>query len=115
MIVTLASIQIGVCLSLSVSSIPKRENTRRLSRSATLDGGSVITDSGYSDSDRTYEFEINNVSQTVSAALWNFFKTESLINMTCPEGFFTGYIERMSIEGESVSISFMVYESIVNQ
>ena len=112
--IAISAIDQGDVIVLPVSDPPKRENTRRLSRSATMDGGSVITDSGYSDSDRTLSFSASNVSEDICDRLWSFFEDESMVYLSCRDGFFAGYLESVSIDsGGGVEVSFMVYEKIV--
>ena len=65
-----------------------REYTRRVSRTATLDGSSVITDSGYTDTDRTLEIRAE-ISENERDDLAYMFKTYSLLNVSTPDGFFS--------------------------
>jgi len=112
MLVTFSSIEQGECVVLPVSVVPVRQNTRRLSRSATLDGGAVITDSGISDADRTFDFTAKQVPESLCDALWAMFTTESLVHLACPEGVFAGYLQQVRITGADIIFSFMVQEKI---
>lgn len=112
MLITFSSIEQGQYVTLNVPAAPVRENTRRLSRSATLDGGAVITDSGYSDADRTFSFSAVSISPSAADRLWAFFESESLVGLACPEGFFVGYIESVKIDGDTADVSFLVFEKI---
>ena len=111
--ICISAIEQGDVIVLPVSDPPKRENTRRLSRSATMDGGCVITDSGYSEGDRTLSFSAANVPETVCDRLWAFFEAESQVYLSCKEGFFSGYVETVGIDSAgNVDLSFLVYEKI---
>ena len=111
--IAISAIDQGDVIVLPVSDPPKRENTRRLSRSATMDGGCVITDSGYSEGDRTLSFSAANVSESICDRLWAFFEDESMVHLSAKEGFFSGYLESVSIDSAgNVDISFLVKEKI---
>ena len=46
MMIVISAIEAGECVVLNSDSQLVKENTRRLSRSATLDGGAVMSDGG---------------------------------------------------------------------
>jgi hypothetical protein len=110
--ISFSSILAGVCLTFQIGTLPIRENKKRLSRSATLDGGCVISDNGMTDADRTFIFLISQASPTSLDDLWALFLTESLIHLSCPEGVFSGYLEKVKIEGSDADVSFLVYEKL---
>jgi hypothetical protein len=112
MMISLSTIEAGDCIVLNTNSQPVQENTRRLSRTATLDGGAVITDGGWSDADRNFEFMVKNVSEYIRDALWALFLRESQVHLACPEGVFAGYLQRIRIAGADVTVSFMVQEKL---
>lgn len=112
MMISFSSIFVGTCLVLRADAVPIRENTKRLSRVATLDGGCVISDNGLSDSDRTFLFTIIQSAPSALDALWALFTNESMLYLSCPEGVFSGYLETVKIEGADASVSFLVYEKL---
>ena len=112
MMIALSTIEIGASIVINAQGAPGRENTRRLSRSATLDGGCVITDGGLSDGDRTFRYSASQLSAATLDALWAMFGTESLVHLCCAEGVFSGYIEQLGIVGADVSLQFMIYEKL---
>jgi hypothetical protein len=112
MMVSINSIEYGVYVILQTDKPLIKENRRRLSRSATMDGGCVITDSGISNGDRTISFTAPNVERAVSDLLWSIFEDNSMVMLSTAEGVFSGYMESVSIDGTSVEISFMVYEKL---
>jgi hypothetical protein len=106
------TIEAGTHLTLQAMPNDIRQNTRRLAKTATLDGGSVIVDGGYSDSDRSLSFTAENVPQTDRETLWTLFKDESLLHLATPEGMFSGYLETVNIENATVALSFSVYQKL---
>jgi hypothetical protein len=112
MMIALSTIEAGDCIVLNTGSQTIKENTRRLSRTATLDGGAVITDGGLSEADRTFEFTVKNVPEYIRDALWALFLRESRVHLACPEGVFAGYLQRIRIAGADIAISFMVHENL---
>jgi hypothetical protein len=112
MMIALSTIEAGDCIVLNIDREPVRENTRRLSRTATLDGGAVITDSGWSDADRSFEFSVKQVPDYLRDALWAMYLGESRVHLACPEGVFAGYLQRIRIAGADVTVSFMVQEKL---
>lgn len=114
MMIVLCDIEAGESITLNAGPDGYvQENTRRLSRSATLDGGCVITDGGLADSDRTLSFSASGVTPEDAARLWAFFKAGGLVNLATIEGFFSGYVSSVTIKGDAVAFAFMVYEKIV--
>ena len=89
-----------------------RKNTRRIAKTATLDGGSVIVDSGCSDSDRSMTFEAYQVPKTTRDSLWDLFQDQSMIHLSCPEGIFSGYLETVTIENATVDLTLSVFAKL---
>ena len=106
------TIEAGTHITLTCLQNDTRQNTRRIAKTATLDGSSVIVDSGYSDSDRSLRFEAQNVTQADRDSLWAMFEDESLLHLACPEGLFSGYLEVVKIENAEVSFTFSVYSKL---
>jgi len=75
-----------VLAELAASEIKKY--ARRVSRTATLDGDSVITDSGYTDSDRVIEIRAN-VTAAQEATIQYLLETYSLLSVSTPDGCYT--------------------------
>jgi hypothetical protein len=112
MLVSFSSIGPGDFVFLDMNTSPPREGNRRLSRTATLDGGAVITDGGVTDADRSFDFTTTQVPEDMREALWAMFQREDLVHLSCPEGVFSGYLERVKITASGVNISFMVHEKV---
>ena len=109
---TLSTIEAGETIVLNIDREPTKENTRRLSRTATLDGGAVITDGGWTDADRTLEFTAMRIPEETRENLWAMFRKESRVQLCCPEGVFTGYLQQIRFKGNSAAITFMVHEKL---
>jgi hypothetical protein len=112
MMIALSTIEAGDCIVLNTNSHPVKENTRRLSRTPTLDGGAVITDGGWSEADRNLDFTVKQVPDYLRDALWAMYLGESRVHLACPEGVFAGYLQRIRIAGADVTVSFMVQEKL---
>lgn len=89
-----------------------KSNTARVSRVATLDGGVVITHSGFSDGDRTL-----SISGRTSAAdediLWTLFRYQTFLLFSTPDGLFYGSIKSLQTDNGKLSISILVKEKDV--
>lgn len=79
----------------------------RVSRSATLDGGSTIDHRGFCDGDREFKIKAQ-LSADQSEDLWSIYRNETLVNLSCKEGFFQGAISRMAIDGGRLEMTFLV-------
>ena len=112
MMIALMTITAGSHIILDCLPNDIRQNTRRIAKTATLDGGSVIVDSGYSDSDRSLTFEAYQVPKTTRDDLWDLFQDQSMIHLSCPEGIFSGYLETVTIENATVNLTFSVYAKL---
>ena len=81
----------------------------RASRSATLDGGAVIDNQGFSDGDRTF---------TVSAQLgledalkiWEWFTDADFLQVATEDGVFYGLIDQCKIDYGQANFRFLVQE-----
>ena len=81
--------------------------SRRVSRTATLDGGALIVDNGYTASDATFTISLPHISATARAALLDTIKTHSLLVLSCKAGCFLGVVEKVD-EANTIKIRFLV-------
>ena len=79
----------------------------RVSRSATLDGGSVVDHRGFCDGDREFKIKAQ-LTEDQAEDLWNIYRSETLVNISCGEGFFQGAISRMKLDGGRLEMTFLV-------
>jgi hypothetical protein len=112
MLISFSAINAGDYVFLDTNAALPQEGRRRLSRTATLDGGAVITDGGVTDADRSIDFTAIQVSEDARETLWVMFQNQDLVHLSCPEGVFSGYLQRVKITASGVSIGFMVYEKL---
>ena len=88
------------------------DKVRRVSRSATLDGGAFITDFGYTDSDRNFTFRINRPSRDAQVAIERFMRTYSEIGVATYDGFYVGTISGTSINAGIMELVILVKERL---
>jgi len=88
-----------------------KANSRRVSRSKTLDGGVVITDGGYTDGDRTLEIHAN-VTKAIWDKIWTIFKTYTLVYVATEDGFYSAAIESARYEENEAVLLILVKEKL---
>jgi len=69
---------------------------RRVSTTPTLDGGSYVSDGGYSDSDKIFNFKVKNLSKARYDNLIYIAKYHSRIYLCTEEGAFECVIKSIS-------------------
>jgi len=85
------------------------ELSRRVSRTATLDGGCAIYDTGLSHADRTFTVAAR-VDAAAEAALKRLQAYYSLIGIAMPDGYYQGVIERLQCVDGYCTIRILVKE-----
>ena len=108
-ITTLESKAIDGVLFYELPSSTFRDTPVRMTRTATLDGGAVIDHRGFSDGDRAFEIEAN-LTEAEADALWYMHRNETLLHISCPEGFFTGAISEIKADGGRLKMTFLAKE-----
>lgn|SRR5574343_198663 len=88
-----------------------RENTRRVQRRKTLDGGVVITDGGFAHGDRTLQVQIAS-TEALWAALWAFFQTALMVTVATEDGCYLAALEDMSERDGVIGIKILLQEII---
>lgn len=76
--------------------------TRRLSRSATLDGGAVFTDGGWCAADRTLALDILDLTPETAATLASIAASEE-VHVALPEGLFRGRVSSFTFGGAATA------------
>ena len=82
--------------------------SRRCSRVATLDGGAVVNDSGYSVADRTFTVKTRDDDGAITTWARRMIQTYSSVHLATDEGFFTGTPSRMWIRGMYLYIEILI-------
>lgn len=88
-----------------------QSSSRRVSRTATLDGGCVITDSGFSHGDRTMRVKAL-IDQETGERITSMHQSYSLLLFSVPEGVFIGAIESISIQETELSLTILIKEKL---
>lgn len=89
-----------------------RSKSRRVSRTATLDGGCVIEDNGLSHSDRTFRIISSSLSEADVIHLNQLIGVYSILYISTREGIFKGVIETLGYNRGAGTISFLIKEKI---
>jgi len=91
-----------------------RENTRRLTRTKTLDGGVVISDSGFSHGDRTFEVAVAS-TEILWSSLWAIFKNSSWITVSIEEGCFLAKMEDLKERNGKITMKILISETLTGE
>jgi len=91
-----------------------RENSRRLTRTKTLDGGVVITDSGFSHGDRTFEVAISSTSALWSS-LWAIFQNSLWITVSSEEACFLAKMEDLKERNGKITMKILISETLTGE
>lgn len=85
-----------------------RSRSRRVSRTATLDGGCVIEDNGLSHADRLFRIVLKALSQAEVENIERLIEYYSELYISTPEGVFGGVMENLNNNNGTVTVSFLV-------
>ncbi len=83
---------------------------RRVARTATLDGLSSLSDSGYSDSDGIYVIKMSD--RVGVDKLISMIKLHPQVRLCSKEGCFVGVIKSLVIDRDPVEITFLIKEKV---
>lgn len=81
----------------------------RASRSATLDGGAVIDNQGFSNGDRIFNI-IADLDFTDSFKIWEWFTDAEFLQMATEDGVFYGLIDQCKLDNGQANFRFLVQE-----
>jgi hypothetical protein len=85
--------------------------SRRISRTATLDGGVVLTDLGYSDGDRTVLLATPPDAEAL-AGLQYLLRNYGLVNVALPDGFYQTGLANLQANGENLAVSLLLKQRL---
>ena len=88
------------------------EVRRRINRVATLDGGAVVNDSGFSHSDRTIDLAWQPTSAASEALIEYMISTYPQINVSTRAGFFRAVPETYTPGAEESTLRLLVLEKL---
>lgn len=83
----------------------------RASRTATLDGGVVIDNQGFSDGDRTLEITAE-LDESAAAKLWALHRSEASVHVAISEGVFLATIKRLRIDNGECRLTIYIEEKL---
>ena len=87
-------------------------SVRRATRTATLDGGVVISDSGFADGDGTFSITSRRASKALQEKLYYLHRNYPLVILSCEAGCFSGCIYSMGRRGADLFFTFWVKERL---
>jgi hypothetical protein len=91
-----------------------RDTARRVSRVKTLDGGCVLIDSGFSDSDRTFKVYAP-YSEATYAIMKHLHEDRDVIDISGPDGFYSGTIENLKMSQQDpprIALTILIKEKL---
>ena len=88
------------------------ESRRRMNRVATLDGGAVLNDFGYTDADRTLELRWQVRDKLKGAAVQRLVQLYARLHVATPDGFFLAAVEAYRPSTSEASLSLLVIEKL---
>lgn len=86
--------------------------TRRVSRTATLDGNSSISDFGYSAADATLLIKLQNLGTADRLALEAMVKLHPLLVVSCRTGCYLGAVSSLNTGITPETITFLVKQKL---
>jgi hypothetical protein len=85
---------------------------RRVSRTATLDGGAVITDGGCAPADKTLKVVAQQIDEATFAAVKYLVENYSQIMVSTRDGLFVGALENLTLDGDRLLLTVLVTAEI---
>lgn len=86
------------------------DRARRVTRTATLDGGSVITDGGACVGDRTLKIQVERPTRAQADLLAWFADSCPRVTVTTPEGVFSAYVSDYTYNNGTATLTCYVLE-----
>lgn len=97
----------GACVVAPLDDAAIRSGSRRVSRTKTLDGGVVVSDSGYADGDRTLVVRLNSTA-ALWDTLWRIFRYASGVIVSTHEGCYSANIRTISDQDSVISLEILI-------
>jgi hypothetical protein len=86
--------------------------SRRVTRTATLDGGVAISDRGYSDGDRTLVYRYKSVSTDHDARAKRILRLHPTVQVSTPDGVYLAAPESFDARSDENTISLLVIRKL---
>lgn len=87
-----------------------KQLTRRVSRTATMNGGCTFDDLGFSWSDVTLNLRFSNISEADEASLSYLVKNYGALNIVTSEGAFVAVVESFSFKEGQAELRLLIVE-----
>lgn len=88
------------------------DNGRRVSRTATLDGGAVLTDLGWSEADRTLKIVAREVGAAELVRAEYLAKTYPLLTCATEMALYSGALSTIALDGDKLTLTFLVLDKL---
>lgn len=88
------------------------ESRRRMNRVATLDGGAVFNDFGFSEADRTIKLSWQVQSAAQEAAIARLVQLYARVHVAMPQGFYLVALEVYAPGAKESSLSLLVVDKL---
>ena len=112
--IAIASITNNLAGDLIIHELPESDfdtAETRVTRTATLDLGTVVDIQGYAVGDRTLNVA-SVLTEAEAGKLYDIFKNGVLLNVAIPEGCFRGVISRITLDKGNVSFQVFITERL---
>lgn len=97
----------------SYSGVAERDSvSRRGKRVATLDGGAVLVDNGYSVADKTFKLSMPDTDGSLYTGIQRLMRYHSRAILTCDEGCFVVLLSGLAPNGQRTRVTAEVLEEI---
>lgn len=87
------------------------ENSRRITRTKTLDGGVVINDSGFSHGDRSFTVVVAS-TEALFDSLWQLFQDHAELICTTSEGAFAAHLQDIKNDSGKITMTILIEEKL---
>jgi len=81
----------------------------RLTRTATLDLGTVIDNQGYAVGDRTLRIS-SKISESDESKLWDLYKNNLYLLVSTRDGMFFGAVDEINLDRGQLEMTFLIKE-----
>lgn len=81
---------------------------RRVQRTATLGGGAILTDNGYTHADRTVRVDLTDQPREVQEAIRNIVELYSAVILMLPDGAYRASPERYIAAGRVTTLTLLI-------
>jgi hypothetical protein len=92
--------------------LANRKGSRRVTLTATLDGGMAVYDSGFADGDRIVTVEVPDASQVEIDFAEYICRTYNLITLTAPDGAYDAVPESYNVDTGTLKMTLRITQKL---